>query len=180
MTLLESLTIDLRRLHEALDKSLEGLTHEQLYAIPAGHPKANTIAWNLWHYVRTEDNVVRFVLQNRRPTVWVEGGYPEKLGLQALHPAAQGTGMSTAEAQALRLGDVRLFAEYMKKVWASTDEYLAQVKPEELERVVPMKFVGDMPVVRVLAFVGVTHGFTHFGEIELARTLVGAGPVSGG
>jgi hypothetical protein len=26
----------------------------------------------------------------------------------------------------------------------------------------------------------VTHGFTHFGEIELARTLVGAKPVSGG
>jgi hypothetical protein len=43
-----------------------------------------------------------------------------------------------------------------------------------------MKFVGDMPLVRVLAVVGVTHGFTHFGEVELARTLVGAGPVYGG
>jgi hypothetical protein len=27
--------------------------------------------------------------------------------------------------------------------------------------------------------VGITHGFTHFGEIELARTLVGAPTVSG-
>src|SRR5204863_69523 len=80
------------------DKSRDGLTSEQLHTVPAGHPRANTIAWNLWHYVRTEDNVVRFALQNRRPTVWVEGGYPERLGL---HPAAQGTGMSTAEAQAL-------------------------------------------------------------------------------
>jgi len=179
MTLLESLTIDLKRLHEALDKSLAGLTAEQLHAVPAGHPKANTIAWNLWHYARTEDNVVRFVLQNRRPTVWIEGGYAGKLGLQALHPAAQGTGMSTAEAQALRIGDVPLFADYMKKVWASTEEFVPTLKPADLERIVPMKFVGDMPLVRVLAFVGVTHGFTHFGEVELARTLVGAGPVYG-
>ena len=179
MTLLESLTIDLRRLHEAFDKSLEGLTPEQLHAIPGGHPKANTIAWNLWHYARTEDNIVRFVLQNRRPTVWLEGGYPEKLGLQALHPAAQGTGMSTEEAQALRIRDIGLFAGYMKQVWASTDEFLPTLKAADLERVIPMKFVGDMTVVRVLAFVGVTHGFTHFGEVELARTLVGAGPVYG-
>jgi hypothetical protein len=177
MTLLESITIDLGRLHEALDRSLQGLTPEQLHTVPAGHPKANTIAW---HYVRTEDNVVQFVLQNKKPTVWLEGGYPDKLGLQALHPAAQGTGMSTQEAQALRLRDIPLFAGYMKKVWASTDQYLAAVKPADLERVIPMKFVGEMTAVRVLAFVGVTHGFTHFGEIELARTLVGAAPVYGG
>ena len=35
----------------------------------AGHPKANTIAFGLWHYARTEDNVVRYLLQDRRPTV---------------------------------------------------------------------------------------------------------------
>ena len=112
-------------------------------------------------------------------TVWTEGGYAAKLGLQALHPAAQGTGMSTEEAQALRIPDPALFAEYMTKVWASTDEFLPTLTPAALERIVPMKFVGDMPLVRVLAFVGVTHGFTHFGEVELTRTLVGAAPVYG-
>jgi DinB superfamily len=173
MTLLESLSTDLRRLHDALDKSLDGLTSDQLHMVPAGHAKANTIAWNLWHYARTEDNVVRFVLQNRRPTVWVEGGYPERLDL---HPAAQGTGMSTAEAQALRIKDVPLFAEYMKKVWASTEAYVPSLSPADLDRKVALKFVGEMPVARVLALVGVTHGFTHFGEIELARTLVDATP----
>jgi len=48
----------------------------------------------------------------------------------------------------------------------------------DLDRKVAMKLVGEMPLARVLAMVGVTHGFTHFGEIELARTLVGAKPVS--
>src|SRR5437762_9953536 len=170
-TALEFIGSDLKRMHAMLNNAIADLSPEQLHTVPGGHPKANTIAWNLWHYVRTEDNVVRFVLQNRRPTVWVEGGYPERLGLP---PAAQGTGMSTEEAHALRLRDVPLFVGYMKKVWASTEEYVKALSPAELDRKVALKFVGEMPVARVLAMVGITHGFTHFGEIELARTLVGA------
>jgi hypothetical protein len=114
--------------------------------------------------------VVRFILQNRRPIVWQEGGYAEKLGLP---PVAQGTGMSTAEAQGLRLKDLGLFREYMAKVWASTDEYLARVDPATLDATVTIKPLGDMPAIRALAQVCVSHGFTHAGEIELARTLVG-------
>src|SRR5215831_5225640 len=170
MTTLELITIELTRLHKALDKSLEGLTPEQLHQVPAGHPSANTIAWGLWHYVRTEDNVVRYILQNRRPIVWAEGGYAEKLGLP---PVAQGTGMSAQEAQALRIKDLGLFRDYVRKVWASTDEYLTKVDPATLDGNVTIKPLGDMPAIRALAQVCVSHGFTHVGEIELAKTLVG-------
>src|SRR5258705_11275496 len=119
ITALEFIQGGLKQLHGNLDKQLDGLTPEQLHAVPAGHPKANTIAWGLWHYARTEDNVVRFVLQNRRPTVWAEGGYAERLGLP---PVAQGTGMWTAEAHAFRLKDLPLFKGYMQKALASTDD----------------------------------------------------------
>ena len=37
MTTAELLKIELTRLHKALDKSLEGLTPEQLHQVPAGH-----------------------------------------------------------------------------------------------------------------------------------------------
>jgi hypothetical protein len=176
MTTLELITIELTRLHKALDASLSGLTPEQLHQVPAGHASANTIAWGLWHYARTEDNVVRYILQNRRPIVWAEGGYAEKLGLP---PVAQGTGMTTHEAQALRIKDLGLFREYVAKVWASTDDYLAKVDPAVLDANVTIKPLGEMPAIRALMQVCVTHGFTHAGEIELARTLVGARPVSG-
>jgi hypothetical protein len=169
MTGLELMKAELGRLHTAFDKALDGLSPEQLHRIPAGHPRANHIAWGIWHYVRTEDNVVRYILQNRRPIVWQEGGYADKLGLP---PVAQGTGMSTAEAQALRIKDVGLFREYMQKVWASTDEFLARVDPAALDATVTIKPLGDMPGIRALAQVCVSHGFTHAGEIELARTLV--------
>jgi hypothetical protein len=177
MTTIELIKIELTRLHKALDASLTGLTPEQLHQVPAGHAGANTIAWGLWHYARTEDNVVRYILQNRRPIVWAEGGYADRLGLP---PVAQGTGMSTQEAQALRIKDLGLFREYVAKVWASTDDYLAKVDPAALEATVTIKPLGEMPAVRALMQVCVTHGFMHAGEIELARTLVGAKPVGGG
>jgi len=176
MTAIELIHLELKRLRKALDGSLTGLTAEQLHAVPAGHPKANTIAWGIWHVVRTEDNVVRFVLQNRRPPVWTESGYGEKLGLP---PIAQGTGMSTDDAHALRIKDVGLFREYMQQAWASTDEFLGRIDDAALDRTITVKPLGEMSVGRALAQVCVAHGFQHFGEIELARTLVGAATVSG-
>lgn len=175
ITAVEYIRLELKRLHRMLDGSIAGLSLEQLHAVPGGHPKANTIAWGLWHYVRTEDNVVRYVVQNRRPTVWMEGGYAERLGLP---PVAQGTGMSTEEAQALRIKDLDVFREYVQKVWASTDELLAG-DAALLDKTVSVKPLGEMPAFRALGQVCLAHGMMHVGEIELARTLVGAPAVSG-
>jgi hypothetical protein len=176
VTAADFIRAQLKRLHAGLDKSLADLTPDQLHAVPAGHPKANTIAWGLWHYVRTEDNIVRWVIQDRRPPIWTEGGYGPRLGLP---PAAQGTGMSTEEAQALRLKDIPLFREYTEKVWAGTEELFAGAQPALFEKMVTVKPLGEMSVIQCLGQVGLTHGMTHLGEIELARTLVGAGTVSG-
>jgi len=176
MTAVEFVGAELKRLHTALDKNLADLTAEQLHAIPAGSPRANHIAWILWHVARTEDNVVRFVLQNRRPPVWMEGGYAEKLGLP---PVAQGTGMPTAEAQALRIKDLKLFGEYVPRVWASTEAFLASTDPAALDKMVTVKPLGDMPGIRALGQVCVSHAFTHVGEIDVTRTLLGLPTVSG-
>jgi DinB family protein len=174
MTAVDFVRVELPRLHTMIDASLE-LTSEQLHAIPGGTSKANHIAWNLWHVARTEDNVVRFVLQKRRPPVWTEGGYAEKLGLP---PVAQGTGMSTAEAQALRITDLKLFGAYVRAVWASTAAFLATVDPAALDAAVTVKPLGDMPGVRALGQICVSHAFQHVGEIDLARTLLGLPTVS--
>jgi hypothetical protein len=175
-TALDFVRTELGRLHTMLDKDLAELTPERLHAIPFGHTKANHIAWNLWHVARTEDNVVRFVLQNRRSPVWVEGGYAQKLGLP---PVTNGTGQSTAEAQALRITDVTLFGEYAQKVWASTDDFLSKTTAEDLARTVTVKPLGDMPGIRALGQICVSHAFTHVGEIDLARTLLGMSTVAG-
>jgi DinB superfamily len=174
MTAVEFVHAEVTRLHRMLDGTLTGITPEQLHAVPGGHAQANTIAWGLFHCVRTEDNVVRFVLQDRRPTVWAEGGYAERLGLP---PVAQGTGMSTADAQALRIKDLDAFREYMQRVWASSEDLFAKSAPAFFDKVVTVKPLGDMPAIRVLGQVVAAHGMMHVGQMELARTLAGAGPV---
>jgi hypothetical protein len=174
MTAVEFVRIEVKRLHKMLDGTLLEITSEQLHAVPADHPKANTIAWGLFHCVRTEDNVVRFVLQDRRPTVWMEGGYADRLGLP---PVAQGTGMTVADAQALRIKDLDLFREYMQKVWASTEDLCAKAEPVFFDKVVTVKPLGDMPAIRALGQIVVSHGMMHVGQMELVRTLVGAAPV---
>ena len=92
---------------------------------------------------------------------------------------AQGTGRSTADAQALRLRDVDLFREYMQRVWASTEELFAKAEPAFFDKTVTIRPLGEMPAVRALGQVVASHGMLHVGQMELVRTLVGASPVIG-
>ena len=45
--------------------------------------------------------------------------------------------------------------------------------------VITVKPLGDMPKIRALGQTCLCHGMTHVGEIELVRTLVGAGAALG-
>ncbi|HEY7295981.1 MAG TPA: DinB family protein [Dehalococcoidia bacterium] len=75
------------QLHENYGKALEDLSPDQWRYRPG--PETNHIAFTAWHWVRTEDNVVNFVLQ-RKSTVWLDMGLDQKWQLPK---AAQGTGM---------------------------------------------------------------------------------------
>ena len=155
-------------MHRLYDHVVEDLDDEQLHH-QAG-PRVQPIAFSLWHYVRTEDNIIRFVLQ-RRPTVWIEGGWPERLGLD---PRAQGTGMTDEEASSLRITSLPDFRRYMGDVWAATDDYLTAVAPDRLdEERVTIKPVGEMSLADALGGMCLTHGYRHLGEIEYARGLLG-------
>src|SRR3990172_12889316 len=98
-TIAEFLRQAFRGQHGMIDAGVRDLTPDELHWVPPG-TKANHIGFTLWHYVRTEENVVQFTLQDRKPTIWIAGGYHERWGLDRI---AQGTGMPTEEAHALRL-----------------------------------------------------------------------------
>ncbi|HLZ69726.1 MAG TPA: DinB family protein [Dehalococcoidia bacterium] len=175
MTLVEFIQAELTRLHGLLERGVADLSPAQWHMVPAGAGTANTIAFELWHYARTEDNIVQFILQGR-PTVWMDGGWAARLGLPE---RVQGTGMATAEAQALRIADFDGFAQYRREVWASTDAYLANPDEATFSQPKLVKPLGEMPAIRALGQVCMTHGFTHLGELELSRTLLGLGPAIG-
>lgn len=159
----------LRNQHRQYDEAVKDLTVEQLNWLPEG-PAVNSIGFTMWHYVRTEDNIVQFILQGRKPTVWIEGGYFERFGLDKI---AQGTGMSTADAQALRVPPIAEWMTYQSAVWKATDEYLSSLSDADLASVVKVQPFGEIPAQQALASVCLTHGHAHQGEINVLRVLQG-------
>jgi hypothetical protein len=157
-----------KRLHEGLRSSVSGLTlAEWHYTMPG---TGNHIAFLMWHCVRTEDNILRFILQGR-PPLWNEEHWSERLGLP---PRVQGTGMETAEAQTLHIADPSLFMQYVEQVWREYEEYLASITDggaELAEQIVKIKPVGTLPALQAIGQVCISHLFTHLGEITL---LLGA------
>ncbi len=170
MTPYEILRSGLRDVHKMLDAVADGMTAAQLNFRPA--EGGVSAFFSLWHYVRTEDNIVNFVVQ-RRNTAWLEGGYDERFGLPR---TSQGTGMTTEEANAIRIADVPGWHEYQSKVWAATDEFLAGLSAEEFDGMkVTIKPLGEMSLWNGLFGVCLTHGYRHVGEIEYVRGVQGLG-----
>jgi hypothetical protein len=160
----------LREMHALLDKAVEGMTAEQFNFRPADG--GVSAFFSLWHYVRTEDNIVNFVAQGTN-TVWLAGGYDARFGLPR---TAQGTGMTKEQADAVRIDDVAGWREYQAKTWAATDAYLAALDPADFDtRRVTIKPVGEMSLWNGLWGMCLSHGYRHVGEIEYVRGVQGLG-----
>ena len=136
--------------------------------VPAsGH---QNLAFSLWHYVRTEDNAIQFVIQ-RKPTVWIEGGWPEKFGLDS---KSQGTGFTDDRRATSGSTASPTSAATWRDVFAHTEEYVAGLSPEESERKIVVKPLGEMSIMTAISGLCMTHGYRHLGEIEFAKGLVAA------
>ena len=112
--------------------------------------------------------------------------------LDAINPAIRDHGKhkTVEEMVGQRIGNYEAFQEYLQIVFNRVHEWLAQLQPEELTRVI---FTRPFPPqiestysARVAGEVGITvldavecwiyqHGLRHMGEIEFARGLVGLG-----
>ena len=167
MSLTEYLRASMRRLHILLDETVMDLSEDQLHWRP--DDTVNHIGFTIWHYTRTEDNMIRFVF-NRQPTVWIEGDWDEKFGLDR---KAQGTGMPTEDAHALRISSIQDFIKYMRAVWESTDSYLASITDSDLERTTLFRPQGEIPLRQIFDQSVLGHGYAHLGEIWILRSLQG-------
>ncbi len=169
MAINEYLRPHFQRLHERLDGSAQGLTQVQLHWSSA--EGSNHIAFCLWHYTRSEDNLVRWTFQDRRPTVWLEEGWNEKFGMDR---ARQGTGMTPQEAAAVRFPDIDELLTYMNHAWQSTDDFLASATAADLERAITGNYRPGTPIADVLG-ITLAHGNGHLGQIWAIRGMMGMG-----
>lgn len=142
------------------------------------------IAFSLFHYINMEDT--SFMMITGVAPVWND----EWAG--RVHPAINDHGKHRTVDEMIhqRIGDYDACKEYMAAVFERTEAWLAELDPDDLDRVViPRPLppqIASTYSARVAGEVGVTvldatecwlyqHGLRHMGEIELARGLVGLG-----
>lgn len=159
-----------RQMHNLLDKAVNSMTAEQLNFRPA--EGGVSAFFSLWHYVRTEDNMIQGAIQQHE-TVWLEGGHDQRLGLDR---TSQGTGMTAEQANAVHVRDVAGWLEYQRRVWAATEEYIGRLPVDDL---LTRKLVIN-PAMEVTLWDGLfamclSHGYRHCGEIEFVRGVQGLG-----
>lgn len=168
MNINECLTHFIGNLNQDYQEALTDLNDEQLYFLP--NDNCCHIAFHSWHFIRTEDNIINFVCQGRKPPVWLRQGLPEKWGLPKVE---QGTGMARAEALALRLPGLESFLQYAKDVWTDIEPYLANASQDELQssaRVVPF---GERTKLEHIVQTVITHGNRHLGQVIALRSVQG-------
>jgi uncharacterized damage-inducible protein DinB len=149
--------------HRSTDAAMAGVTDEQFNWLPPG--TANPIKSALLHMVAGEDIFFQLVLQGR-PPLWATGGWGERIGLTD----APGGGRGWEEACRTELSVASAMA-YAEAVCTATDDYLARLTDEELDRQVDF-FGQQSPVALVLAMF-VSHTAGHAGEIAAVKGVQG-------
>jgi hypothetical protein len=154
---------------EWLAGAIKDLTNEQVNYLPTG--MTTSIGFNTWHVVRTADNITNFVMQDRKPPIWMSKGYVERGDLPKVD---QGTGMDMEISRGLKF-DNAVLREYLADVREDTLAFLKVVPMEKLEEVQMIRPLGEMPKWRVIRQVVMTHGFMHLGEVNAVKGQLGLG-----
>ena len=147
-----------------------GLTDEQLHFVPEG--QSHSIAWCMWHGARIEDMFLQQIFGGGRPE-WETGGWAAKTGLP---DRGFGTGQSTEDAAAIRIGDLAAFQAYQSRLKELTTAYLNGITDDDLTREVKLgkntETMGESINLHL-----VIHLNGHRGEVNLLRGLMGFDPV---
>ncbi len=158
----------MQALHEGYLAALDDLTDEQLNwryddnAVSAG--------FHAWHYVRTKDNIVNFVCQDRRPPVWLRQGLNESWNFPKV---AQGTDMARGEAQALRIPSVDALVGYFNSVHDDVMAYLQSASDADLAETVRVVQFGHQAKSQQIIQTCIAHGNGHLGQILNMRSVMG-------
>lgn len=163
----DQLALHLDRLLENCRRSVEDLTVEELNRQPS--ERAHSIGFDIWHVVRTVDNVLFFVFDRERP-IWLQEGYDARFGLPKV---AQGTGMTDEEARALRFPEPPVFVEYIEAVRAAAPARLRAMTAADLAVTTTLNPWGERSKAEHVLQVLIAHGNGHVGRCSLARALLG-------
>ena len=143
------------------------LTQEQFNDTLAN--RTNSIAFDIWHVVRTIDNITHFVFEREQP-VWLRDGFDEQWALPRVD---QGTGMESDIAYSLKFPEPAEFDRYTAAVRDAVVPRIAAMSMEYLSTPQFIRPWGEIPRMEAIGHGLIGHGNGHLGRVSLARNLVG-------
>ena len=144
-----------------------GLTVEQLCDTRGG--VTNSIGWDVWHVVRTIDNVIHFVFEREQP-VWLQHSFHERWNLPKVD---QGTGQDPNDAYSMRFPDPTEFNTYTQAVLDAVVPRIANMSDAYLAEILTIRPWGPIPKVEAILHGLIGHGNGHLGRASYARSLYG-------
>ena len=157
------------RLPALVQRTAAGLGPDELAHRPT--PRANSIAWLLWHLTRVQDHHVAEILGEDQ--VWAAGEWPDAFGLPA-DPTDTGYGHTPEQVAAVRVDGPEPLVGYHRAVTDRTIAYLSSRAEGDLDRIIDRSY--DPPVsvgVRLTSVVG--DSLQHVGQAAYVRGLLAAG-----
>lgn len=148
-------------------RATEGLTVEQLCDTRGG--LTNSIGWDIWHVVRTIDNIIHFVFDREQP-VWLQHNFHEQWGLPKVD---QGTGQDPADAYSMRFPEPTEFNRYTRAVLDAVVPRIAAMSDAYLAEVQVIRPWGPVPRMEAILHGLIGHGNGHLGRASYVRTLLG-------
>jgi uncharacterized damage-inducible protein DinB len=166
MDAIQLLSAQIKQAHGVVSGTVADLTPEQAQWSPGG--EANPIAAELIHLISAEDMFLNMMV-GRQPLGM--GPFAGKTGASEPHPMG-GYGDWAKRVQA----DVPLVKEYMSAVFANTEEYVASLKPDELDREIDLSSagIGKMSLGDFITLTSIVHPSNHVGEISVMKGIQGA------
>jgi len=129
-------------------------------------PRANTMAWLIWHLARVQDDHVSELLDEEQ--VWTSGGWVDRFDLP-FDAEATGYGQSAGDVAAVR-ADAGLLAGYYDAVHARTIDYLQTLTEADFARIVDTRW--DPPVTLAVRLVSIlSDDLQHAGQASYVRGL---------
>lgn len=146
---------------------IAGLTVEQLCHTWDG--RTNSPGWDVWHVVRTIDNIIHFVFEREQP-VWLKEHFDEQWGLPRVD---QGTGQDPNDAYSMTFPDAAEMDRYIKAVRAAVVLRIAEMDMEYLSSTLSIRPWGEIPRMEAIGHGLIGHGNGHLGRVSMARSLWG-------
>lgn len=153
------------RVHEEVPQVLRGLDEQQLRWYPG--PRANSIAWLVWHLTRVQDDHLAGVADSEQ--LWLSEGWEQRFGLP-LEPRDIGYGHTVKQSHQV-FASAELLASYHEAVHLRTVQIIASLTGADLERIIDRRW--DPPVTVAVRLVSVVNDITqHVGQAAYLRGLL--------